>query len=127
MDVHATATIPKSLLTNFSLIDLDEVFEKYTVRLRGSKIGDEFIELKISGEKVKIRLAIKALYRLINDDYKAYVNKNKENPDVKKSLESLSDERSYQKKFNQIADAYMKHCALNDLVPHPEVAEDFVF
>ena len=131
METHASATVPKYLLSKFSLVDLDRCFEYFGVELRGTKMTEESVTLKVYGDKEQIKKAIKGLYSLINSDYKKQVQIETEphkrpTSKVKDSLEKLQDEEGYREDYDKLADKYIQDCFARDIKPHPEVVDGFV-
>jgi hypothetical protein len=131
METHASATMPKYLLSKFSLIDLDRCFEYFAVELRGTKITEETITLKVFGDREQIKKAIKGLYSLINSDYKKQIHVETEShkrptSKIKDSLNKLSDEEGYRNEYDKLADQYIQDCFAKDIKPHPEVVDGFV-
>lgn len=113
---HATATLPKYLLHGFSLSELDACFAKFEVSLKGIKLGDEFISLKVYGAKDDIRDGVKKLYNLINNYYRAHLEDRIVAQNVPDSItNSLT---SYEK----LAEEYINYCEANDITPHPEIS-----
>lgn len=115
MTTHATATLPKYLLHGFTIADLDECFAKYEVSLKGIKFGDEFISLKVYGEKLDIRDSVKKLYNLINNYYRAHLEDRVVAQNIPESLdESLNN-------YDKLANEYINFCKTHNINPHPEV------
>lgn len=130
--VHATATIPQYMIYNFSIAEIIRCFSYFSVELKGVKFTDEAIALKIHGTQIDIRLAVKSLYTLINKQFKRLAQIETEAaseiPDqLKNYFKNIEDNGQYKKQYDELADKYIKHCALNDMQPHPEVIEDYVF
>lgn len=113
---HATATLPKYLLFELSIGELDECFAKFEVSLRAIKLGDEFISLKIHGEKSDIQNSVKKLYNIINNYYRTHL----EDKMVAQNIpESLNDSLSA---YEKLAEKYISYCEANNIDPHPEVS-----
>jgi len=130
METPASATIPKYLLNKFSLIDLDRCFEYFAVDLKAVKMREESITLKLYGDKDNIKKAIKGLYSLINSDYKkqAQIDAEPRKRVPNKIKNSLNEnEETYRANYEKLADQYIQDCFTNNIKPHPEVVEGFVF
>ena len=132
MKNYATASIPKYLLYTFSLIRLEEICLENQVALKAIRYAENQVICKLYGSQEDIKAAIKNLYSEINEDCKKHSHTIKKASkiipsDLREYEITLSDDEKYQKNFARQADKYMKHCALNDINPHPEVFEDYVF
>ncbi|MDA0772643.1 MAG: hypothetical protein O3C63_06835 [Cyanobacteria bacterium] len=130
METYASATLPKYLLNKFSLIDLDRCFEYFAVDLKAVKMGEESITLKLYGDKDNIKKAIKGLYSLINSDYKkqAQIDTEPLKRVPNKIKNSLNEnEETYRANYEKLADQYIQDCFTNNIQPHPEVVDGFVF
>ena len=130
--LYATATIPRYMIYNFSVADLLRCFAYFSVELKGIRFTDEAISLKIHGTQINIRLAVKALYTLINHEFKKLTEIEtevaSEIPEcLQNYLKNIEDDGQYKKHYDEFADKYIKHCALNDIQPHPEVIDGYVF
>ncbi len=129
--LYATATIPRYMIYNFSIADLLECFAYFSVELKGVRFTDEAISLKIHGTQVNIRLAVKALYALINREFKKLEIETEVASEIPESLQgymmNIENDGQYKKHYDEFTDKYIKHCALNDIQPHPEVMDDYVF
>ena len=130
--VYATATIPQYMIYNFSVAELVRCFSCFSVELRGIKFTNEAIALKIHGTHVDIRLAVKALYTLINQQFKKLAQIEtevaREIPEsLRNYFKNIEDNGQYKKQYDEFTDKYIKHCALNDIQPHPEVIDGYVF
>ena len=130
--LYATATIPRYMIYNFSVADLLRCFSYFSVELKGVRFTDESISLKIHGTQINIRLAVKALYALINKEFKKLAEiETQAAKEIPESLQcymkNIEDNGQYQKHYDEFTDKYIKHCALNDIQPHPEVIDGYVF
>jgi hypothetical protein len=130
--VYATATIPQYMIYNFSVAELVRCFSYFSVELRGIRFTNEAIALKIHGTHVDIRLAVKALYTLINQQFKKLAQIEttvaKEIPEeLKNYCKDLEDNGQYKKQYDEFTDQYLKHCVQNNIQPHPEVIDGYVF
>lgn len=112
---HATATLPKYLLYGFSLSELEDCFMKFEVSLKSIKYGDEFISLKVYGDKADIRNSVKKLYNLINNYYRAHLEDRVIAQNIPEILtSSLAN-------YEKLAGEYINYCEANDITPHPEM------
>lgn len=129
MRVNATASISKSIIDALTINDLERHFVNFSVSLRGIKYETQQIVLSLNGTKDDLRTAVKALYVSANKVFNGVeTNAAKFVPEnLRTYLCKLENESSYQKDFDHQADEYMKQCALNNVMPHPEVMEDFVY
>lgn len=132
MRVFATATIAKEMLNSLSVSEIEFCFKEFAVELRGVKIGDDLVILKIYGRRKDIELASKALYHLINDKNfdqtdRQIFDRQKSFEDLKNYLKMIENEKKYQNHYEKSADKYIKYCALNDINPHPEVIEGYAY
>jgi tRNA threonylcarbamoyladenosine modification (KEOPS) complex Cgi121 subunit len=132
MRVFATATIAKEMLNTLSVSEIEICFQEYAVELRGVKIGDELVILKIYGKRKDIELASKSLYKLITEKNfdqtdRQVFDRQKTFEDLKNYLKLIENEKKYQNHYEKNADEYIKHCALNDINPHPEVIEGYAY
>jgi hypothetical protein len=123
MRVFATATIAKEMLNSLSVSEIEFCFKEFAVELRGVKIGDDLVILKIYS---------KALYHLINDKNfdqtdRQIFDRQKSFEDLKNYLKMIENEKKYQNHYEKSADEYIKYCALNDINPHPEVIEGYAY
>ena len=112
---HATATLPKYLLHGFNISELDSCFAKFEVSLKAIKFGDEFISLKVYGDKSDIRDGVKKLYNLINNYYRAHLEDRTIAQNIPENLTNSLDS------YERLAAEYINYCEANDISPHPEV------
>ncbi len=129
--LYATATIPRYMIYNLSVADLLRCFASFSVELKGIRFTDESISLKIHGTQVNIRLAVKSLYTLINQELKKLEIETEAATEIPESLQcymkNIEDDSQYKKQYDEFTDKYIKHCALNNIQPHPEVIDGYVF
>lgn len=118
MKVNATASITKSTVEDFELKEIRDIFESFDVALKGILFETNIVKLSLTGTKENLRLAVKFLYSHSKNAAKIY---------LQKYLKTLENHMAYRKHYDQNADKYMRYCALNNLIPHPEVIEDYVF
>lgn len=112
---HATATLPKYLLYSFTIADLDDCFAKYEVSLKSVKFGDDFVSLKIYGDKFDIRDSVKKLYNLINNYYKIHLEDRTAAQNIPENFNKNLNN------YEELAEAYRSFCKTHNIEPHPEV------
>lgn len=134
MIIHATAAIAQDIVENYSLKEIRTFFADYQVRLRKLKYQEDIILAGVSGTKDDIKRALKILYTGIDPKHNqelAEAIETKASKEIPESLqvhqERLQNAESYKSTFENQADKYLKHCALNDLLPHPEVMENYSY
>lgn len=120
------------MLGELSVSEIELCFDEFEVELRGVKIGEEFVILKIFGKREDIELASRALYALINDRNfdqtdRQVLDRQKTFEDLKNYLRLIENNVHYQDHYEKNADRYIKYCALNDVSPHPEVLEGYAY
>ncbi len=134
MRLNASVSIPADIVKDFSLNELERHFRKHEVIFRGLNFSIKEPATKVAvfslnGSKENLRMSIRNLYTLSTQVKSGMENKPARSvpDDIRAKLEILKDKDSYDKLYNFCADEYMKHCALNDQMPHPEVSENFVY
>ena len=122
MKFNANAELDVACVKHFTILDLEKFFADYSVTLLNIKHQDNSkVRLSLRGTKDNLRYAVKSLY------YKSSTKSKEQVPDSVKNYLNLLSSNLYQKNFDKVAEDYMKHCALHDQLPHPEVVEGFVY
>jgi len=122
MKVNASAELDRDCVCNFSLDQLECFFANYSATLLSLRCNGDKVTVMLRGTKENLRLAVKSFYLKSGSTFKKNV------PDeIKNSLNSLENISSYREAYTKVANDYIRYCTLNDLTPHPEVDEGFVY
>lgn len=133
MRFNASVSISASLVEEINIAELEKHFRKHEVVFKGFnfsiKENTKMANFSLNGTKPNLRMSIKNLYTYASQKVNGMETRPaKYVPDsVKSHLNVMQDKEKYERLYNYCADEYMKHCARNDQMPHPEVNEDFVF
>lgn len=119
------------MIHSFTIANLVECFAYFDVELKGLRLSEEILSLKIYGTQNDIRLAIKGLYALINQQLKKLsdieTKAAKSLPkDLKAYLKNIENDGDYKKHYDPLAGEYLRYCELNEIQPHPEVMDGFI-
>ena len=121
MKINASAAIAKSIASQFTITELEAFFLDYAVGLKNIRFNAGSIQVTLNGSKEQIRDAIKTLYT-------GEHNKNQSSKELPIELQNLAktltNKFSYQEQFDNMADEYIRSCAINGIEPHPEVFSD---
>jgi hypothetical protein len=121
MKINATATLLKSLLGQLNINELEILFADHNVSIKHIKYEFDNLVLGLNGSKDNLRLAVRALH------HKLHSLDASDGDAVRKHLADMENSYAYRKYYEHLADEYMKYCVLHDVLPHPEVIEDFVY
>jgi len=122
MKVNARAELERDCISNLSIDQLERFVANYSVTLLSFRFVGEKISVMLRGTKENLRLAVKSLYLKSGSSLKKAV------PDhIRDYIETMADTNSYRKSYERVAEDYMRYCVLNDVMPHPEVDEGFVY
>lgn len=143
MKINAIVSMPYTVVDSFKIHELEEHFISYGVVLRSfgfcNKIatnkspnvpeGTKLINLSLTGTKEELRKSVKSLYSSANQILNGVETQIAEYipESIKSDLMVLENGNRYTEQYADYAQKYMKHCALHDQMPHPEVLEGYVF
>ncbi len=122
MKVNASAELERDCISNFSLDQLERFLANYSVTLLSLRFIGDKVSVMFRGTKENLRLAVKSLYLKSGSSFKKTVPEH-----IKNYLDSMADSQSYKKNYDKVAGDYIRHCNLNNVTPHPEVDEGFVY
>jgi hypothetical protein len=122
MKVNASAELERDCISNFSLDQLERFLANYSVTLLSLRFIGDKVSVMFRGTKENLRLAVKSLYLKSGSSFKKTVPEH-----IKNYLDSMADSQSYKKSYDKVASDYIRYCTLNNLTPHPEVDEGFVY
>ena len=122
MKVNASAELDRDCVSNFTLDQLEKFLANYSVVLVSLKFTGDKVSVLLKGTKENLRLAVKSLYLKSGNAFKRAVPEH-----IKKYLDKISDTAMYRRSYDKIAEDYIRYCIVNDLSPHPEVDEGFVY